>query len=195
MHTYPDPVKPLLWIAWGLVLLILGPTHPAQHLDPFPNPLGWALILWGLRAVPLGHRRDIAMWLAWLALVCAAFTWVPPVLDAIERTDDSLVWAVDLPQILFAVWLCTALADLAAQAADRRAARWLSVTRTITVVVGVLPVLVFGGGIDSLSDISGGASIIAPLLLCVLMFRYASRPWSGAVPRAAAEVPGSPGTS
>ena len=171
-------MKPLQSVAMGLV--IVGLTAKFGGYDALADPFGWLLVLAGVAALPesLDQRRTL-LTLAGLAGAVSVAVWFPAVTDALYDADASLGWAANLPQIGFTAVLCHALAGLATEAADHRAARWLRVTRTIVIAVGLLPVLVFGAGMESLevaSYVLAGASV---LLLIWLLFSYASRPWAG----------------
>jgi hypothetical protein len=73
-------------------------------------------------------------------------------------------------------WLSEAR-RLALLADDRRARGWLLTARSVLILVTVLPVVVFGGGLDGLVDATYVAASLALLLLVWLLFAYASRPW------------------
>ena len=84
------------------------------------------------------------------------------------------------------ILLAHALAQQARLAGDRGARTWLQTTRTLLLVVAVLPAVVLGGGLDSLDGAHGVAGSLVLLLLIVLLFRYADRARAGpaAEPRA-----------
>ena len=170
-------MKPLQSIAMGLVIVVLSARF--HGYDALPDPVGWVLVLLGVRACPAGlpHRANL-LGLAALAGVVSAVVWLPAVTDALYDADASLGWAVNLPQILFTALLCHALSGPAEAAGDARAARWLRLTRTATIVIGLLPVLVFGAGLDALEITSYLAAAIVAVLLVWLLFAYASRPWA-----------------
>jgi hypothetical protein len=161
----------------GLVIVVL--TARFHGYDALPDPLGWLLVLAGVFALPDAlAQRSTLLTLAGLAGAVSVALWFPAVTDALYDADASLGWAANLPQIGFTAVLCHALAALAAEAGDPRAARWLRVGRTVVIAVGLLPVLVFGAGMRSLevtSYVLAGASV---LLLIWLLFSYASRPWA-----------------
>ncbi len=171
-------MKPLQSIAMGLVIIVLSARF--QGYDALPDPVGWLLVLLGVRALPtdLAHRSQLLA-LAALAGVVAAVVWFPVVTEHLYDADASLGWAANLPQLLFSALLCHVLAARAAAASDVKAARWLAMTRTALVVVGLLPVLVFGAGLESLEVTSYLAAGVVALLLIWLLFAYASRPWTG----------------
>ncbi len=111
-------------------------------------------------------------------LTVSAVVWFPQVTSALYDADPSLAWAADLPQLVFSALLCHVLSERAREAGDPRAARWLATTRTLLVVVGLLPVLVFGAGMSGLELASYLAAGTVALLLIWLLFTYSARPWA-----------------
>jgi uncharacterized membrane protein HdeD (DUF308 family) len=162
----------------GLVIVVL--TARFHGFDALPDPLGWLLVLAGVVALPETlAQRGTLLTLAGLAGVASCALWFPSVTDALYDADASLAWAANLPQIAFTAMLCHALAELASEASDHRPARWLRLTRTIVIVVGLLPILVFGAGMDSLEVTSYVLASASVILLIWLLFSCASRPWAG----------------
>jgi peptidoglycan/LPS O-acetylase OafA/YrhL len=170
-------MKPLQSVAMGLVIVALSAR--VHGYDLLADPAGWLLVLLGLRGLPVpGPEGRRLLALAALAGVVSVAVWPPAATDAIYDADASLAWAVNLPQLLFSALLCHVLARRAGEADDPRASRWLTLTRTAVVVVALLPVLVFGAGMSSLEVPSYLAAALVALLLVVLLFAYASRPWA-----------------
>lgn len=161
----------------GLVIVVMVARF--HGYDALPDPLGWALVLLGVRALPapVPHRSAL-LWLAALAGVVSAVLWFPGVTDALYDTDASLVWAANLPQLLFAALLCHALAATAEEAGDARATRWLRLTRTGMLVVAALPILVFGAGVSSFGSTSVIAAGLMAVVLIWLLFGYSGRAWA-----------------
>ena len=175
-------MRPLQSVAMGLVVIVL--SAPFHGYDALPDPLGWALVLVGVNALPvdLTHRGNL-FGLAAVAGLVAAVLWIPSVHSGLEDADPSLAWAASLPQIGFTILLCHALVALAGEAGDAKATRWLAFTRTAAIAVGLLPVLVFGAGVDSLELTSYLAAGVVAVLLIWLLFTYSGRPWAGATVR------------
>jgi hypothetical protein len=169
-------VKPLQAVGMGLVIVLL--TAPVHGYDLLPDPLGWLLALTGLRALTCPQRGTL-VGLAWLAFAASCVLWVPSVPAHLDDVDQSLTWAANLPQLVTTIVLAHALAQLALLADDAGARRWLLTARTLLVVVTLLPVVVFGGGLDGLVGATYVAASLALLLLVWLLFAYASRPWAG----------------
>lgn len=169
-------MRPLQSIAMGLI--IIGVRATFGGYDALPDPLGWVLVMYGVRGLPedLQHRSTLTT-LSLLAGAVSIPLWLPEVSERLYETNPSLGWAANLPQLGFAGLLCFTLARRATAADDTRAAAWGRTTLTGFVVVGVLPVLVFGAGVESLEVPSYVAASVALLLLIWLLFTWSSRPW------------------
>ena len=182
-------MKPLRSVAMGLVVVVLSARF--HGYDALADPVGWLLVLLGVRAFPAGikHRRNLLR-LAALAGLVSVVVWFPAVTEDLYDADASLGWVANLPQIFFSALLCHTLALRAEGAGDTRAARWLGLTRTAVIVVGLLPVLVFGAGLESFVVTSFLAAGTVAVLLIWLLFAYASRPWAtGLADHDAASLP------
>ncbi|MGZ6892332.1 MAG: hypothetical protein ACXVGM_20065 [Oryzihumus sp.] len=184
-------MKPLQSLAMGLLVIAMSARF--HGYDALPDPVGWLLVLLGVRGLPteLDHRATLRS-LALLAGAVSVVLWFPAVTTDLYDADASLGWAANLPQLAFTALLAHALASRAAAAGDGRSARWLGITRTAIVVVGLLPVLVFGAGVSSLEVTSYLAAGITALLLIWLLFAYASRPWAAPVLDESPTGPASP---
>jgi hypothetical protein len=168
-------VKPLQAVAMGLVIVLL--TVPVHGYDVLADPFGWVLVLLGLGSLPI-PQRDTLRWLGALSLAVAVVVWVPAARDVLNVTDLALAWAAGLPELATVIVLAHALAQAAWAVGDAVARRWLLTARTLLVVVALLPAVVLGDGFDSWDSALGAAGSLALLLLIVLLFRYASRPWA-----------------
>ncbi|WP_457206275.1 hypothetical protein [Nocardioides sp. P5_C9_2] len=169
-------MKPLQSVAMGLLVVAL--TARVHGYDALPDAVGWVLVLLGIRRLQLSPVLGA---LAVSALTVAVVVWWPPVQDALDDLHPSLWWAVNLPQLATCALLCRELAARAGATGDRRASAWL---RTTTVLVGLsalAPVLAFSAdaSADALSAVYAGAAGVV-LLLIVLLFSYAARPWATA---------------
>lgn len=170
-------MKPLQPIAMGLVIIVLSARF--RGYDALADPAGWLLVAVGVAALParIAHRGALLR-LAALAGAVAAVVWFPAVTDTLYDADPSLVWAANLPQVVFTALLCHSLAAAAAEARDARAGRWLRFARAAVVVVGLLPVLVFGAGLAAYEGATYVAAGIVAVLVTGLLFAYGSRPWA-----------------
>jgi hypothetical protein len=172
-------MRPLQSIAMGLVIIALHAEFAGY--DALPDPVGWLLVLLGVRGLPAElDRRRLLLGVAALAGAVSVPLWVPGVGEAIEDVDESLLWAVNLPQLVFVALLCHVLAARATAADDPRAAAWLRVLVTWAVVAALLPVLVFGGGVDALEVPAYVAATVLLLTLIWQLFSWSARPWAGA---------------
>ena len=166
-------MKPLQSIAMGLVIVAISAR--VGGYDLLPDPIGWLLVLQGLGRLPseLPHRPAVRS-LGLLALIMSVVLWFPALADGLENTDESLLWAANLPQLAFVALLCRALAGLA----DQASARWLKTASTLTVVAALLPVVVLGAQESALLGVMVVGSAAVLVLVIVLLFRYAGRPWA-----------------
>ncbi len=168
-------MKPLQGVAMGLVIVLLGAN--VHGYDLLPDPVGWLLVLVGLGILPLPQRPTLRS-LATFSLLVSFVVWFPAARDALNVTDLALAWAAGLPELATLIVLAHALAQAARRAGDQPARTWLQTARTLLVVVAVLPPIVLGGGFDSLDTALGVVGSVVLLLLIVLLFRYAARPWA-----------------
>ena len=159
----------------GLVVILL--TAGVHGYDVLADPIGWLLVLVGLAQLPVPPRGALQT-LATVSLAVSVGVWFPGVRDALNVTDDSLAWAASIPELLTVIVLLHALAQAARLGGDPRSRRWLQTARTLTIVVLALPPVVLGGGLDSLVGALAVAGSLTLLLVIVLLFRYAARPWA-----------------
>lgn len=172
-------MQPLQSIAMGLVVVAL--TARVQGYDLLPDPLGWLLVLLGVAALHSLAGRRTLLALAVLAAAVSTIVWFPTSQAFLDDHDAALRWAANLPQLAFLTVLCHRLAQRAGAAGDASAARWLRTALAATLVVAVLPVLVFGGGLLGLEAYSYLAAGVALILVIWLLFAYARRPWATAM--------------
>ena len=169
-------MKPLQAVAMGLVIVAVSARLGGY--DVLADPLGWLLVVRGMTQLP----RSLPWWdtttvLAGLALLASVPLWFAGVVDALADTDDSLTWAVNLPQIAFVATLGAALARTAGDAGDRRSASWLKTGSTLTIAAGVLPIVVYTVEPALLVPLLLLATV-ALVMVIVLLFRYAGRSWA-----------------
>jgi len=167
----------------GLVIVLL--TAAVAGYDLLADPVGWLLVLVGLSTLPVPQRATLRG-LATLSLVVAAVVWFPAARGTLNVTDLALAWAAGLPELVTLIVLTHALAQAAQLATDRPAATWLRNARTLLLVVALLPAVVLGGGFDSLDSALGLTGSAVLVLVIVLLFRYAGRPWAAQPAREAA---------
>lgn len=167
-------MKPLQAVAMGLVVVGIH----AGTWDLLPDPLGWLLVLHGVRRLPpVTPYRTSQVALGLLALLASVPLWVPAVAANLDDADPSLRWAVNLPQLGFVVVLCLGVADLARTGEDLGAFRTWRTVATFGIACAVLPVLVWGGGLGALEVPSYVLASLTLLAVIVLGFAHAGRPW------------------
>lgn len=180
-------MKPLQSIAMGMVVIAL--VADAGGYDLLPNPLGWVLVVVGLRMLPRTFElRSVLLGLAVLAGLVAVPLWVPAVVDALDEADESIAWAVNLPQFGCYLLLAHALSLAAGAAGDRAAAGWWRGVVLGLGAVVALPVLIFGGGLTGLEPLAGFLVGLVPTVMIVLLFVHAGRPWALGAPADAPAV-------
>jgi len=169
-------VKPLQSIAMGLVIVAIVAKAGGGY-DVLPDPVGWLLVLQGLGGLPatLPHRPALST-LGFVALIMSVVLWFPSLSEGLERADESLLWAANLPQLGFVALLCHALSRSAVAEPGR--SRWLRTASALTVVAALVPVVVLGADQTSLLDVMVVGGSLVLLLVIVLLFRYAARPWA-----------------
>ena len=103
-------MRPLQSIGLGLVLVVLDASVGDPGLDLVPDPLGWVLVLLGVRRLParVGHR-SLLLGLAAVAGLVSLVLWVPPLAGQVRGLDESLRWVLDLPTPGFVLLLALAL--------------------------------------------------------------------------------------
>lgn len=176
-------MRPLQAVGLGLLLIALEARF--GEYDGLPDPIGWLLVLLGLRALTqrtaIGSR--LALWyLGAAALAVSAVLWLPGPRAALEDADTALLWAVDVPALGFQALLCLELSRLARSAGERTAAGWFRLT-AIGLVVGLaLPVLYDAAGWAWLEG-TGDLGLLLQLLVLVLSLWYSGRAWTGAEQR------------
>jgi len=169
-------VLPLQSVAMGLVVVALS-AHFGGY-DALADPVGWVLVLLGLRRTPtLARHRELSV-LVWLALVVSCVVWWPATSTWLDDQHASLRWALTLPQLAVQVLLAHGLAARARSAGDGEAARWLRQVLVAVVVVGVLPVLAFATGSDALELGTYVVAALVAIWMIWLLFVCAPRPWA-----------------
>ena len=168
-------MRPLQPIAMGLLLILVR----AGRFDFLPDPLGWLIVLAGVSVLPATiERRSLLLGLAGLAGAISVPLWWPDWSEALSDGDPSLWWAVNLPQVLFVLLLGLSLMAAAKEAGDTAAARWWQLVATLATLAALLPVVVFGGGVDALEVPTYAVATATLLAVVVLCFTHAARAWA-----------------
>ena len=114
-----------------------------------------------------------------LALVVAAVLWPPGLADRVAATDDSLSWALSLPQSAYLLLLADGLRDAAARGDDPGLRTWWTTTAALAAAALGLPVLVLGGDLVVLGAIAALVSLLTVVLVVVLGLASARATWAG----------------
>ena len=159
----------------GLVIVVLVARF--RGYDALADPLGWLLVLWGVRRLA---DPTLLLTLAGAGLVVACAVWFPATQGVLERSEPSLRWAVNLPQVIFCVMLCHRLAALAAAFGEVKAAAWQRTTMALNTVLAIAAVLAFASESDHLLPAIYAAAAGVVVLLIVLLCAPAGRSWAPA---------------
>lgn len=173
-------MKPLQAMAMGYLIIALYARQSGYDL--LPDPVGWVLVLVGVRGLPDAAPRRLLGSTAAVALVVSLPLWVPALRDGLADEDASLAWAADLPGFVFAGLLFFHLAQAALRAGDRTPAAVLRSFLVLVVVVATLPILVFGVGWDDLGPTASGLGQLLQLGTVVTLFALSGRVWAGGPP-------------
>ena len=174
-------MAPLSLVASGLLLVAL--VAPAGGYDVLADWAGWALVVVGLRRLPAAtatRQRPLLLGLAVAAGLLSAVLWFPVLHEPLVDVDPAIAWALSLPALLVSVLLAH---ELAARGLDRPARRRWQLARTVAVLVAVLPVLVYGAGLDRLEPLAFVLADLLILAVIVMLLVDARRPWAGGTPR------------
>jgi hypothetical protein len=185
-------MSPLQKIAMGLVIVLVPANfphdpHPAwQFYDALPDPVGWLLVLLGLRALHDHLDVDVARWLAGVALAVSVPLWFPQVNHLLvpEYNDSiqvSFQWFLSLPQAVFSLALARTIGRRAEleRPRDRFVAGRYGVLTWAFAAVIVLPVVAYGGGVESLESPALIGIGLVNVVFVYYLFRVHRRAWLG----------------
>jgi hypothetical protein len=171
----PRPRQPLLLVVFAFLIIVLRPEFGGY--DGLPDALGWLLLAVATAQLPADvPRRSIIIGSALVAMVPAAVMVKTSLNEKVLDLDSSLQWAIGLPGVLFSILFCLAIAwqaqgDLVASLLWKYLAfGWIA--------SAVFPIIVDGGGLDSLSDVYASVSAFAQLGLFALALLHAWKPWA-----------------
>jgi hypothetical protein len=185
-------MSPLQRIAMGLVIVLVPANfphdpHPAwQFYDALPDPIGWLLVIAGMRALSAHVDVDVARWLAWTAFAVSVPLWFPQVnhLRVPEYTDSievSFQWFLALPQTVFGLALARTIGRRAEleEPRDRFVAGRYGVLTWAFAALVVLPVVAYGGGVDGLVNPTLIGIGLVNAAFVYYLFRVHRREWLG----------------
>ena len=178
-------MSPLQKIAMGLVLVagyapFPAHPHPSWHVyDGLADPLGWILVIAGMRALcRVAPGLDGARWAAWVAGAVSVPLWVP---EFSHRLSDSGSWALSMPQTAFCLLLAKGIADGAVT--EEPGQRYLPLRFGLLMwafaLLVVLPPIAIGGGVSQLDDVTVAAAFVVNVAFIYYLFRVHRRTWLG----------------
>ena len=162
----------------GEPILSLGEPVTVFY-DGLPNPIGWALVLWGLSALPAVFPRLRSLIIgSLLALAVSIPLWLPSIQE-LSLANPELGWAASLPQGVTLVLLCWSLAEAPAQpglvSALPEPRRYPDFgLRAAAVALGAAiaaPPVIFGAGLEWVALPAGAAAGLGLLYLIWTLFR------------------------
>ena len=174
-------MKPLYWVAIGLLLVLMEARTDAGW-DIYPNPLGWLLVLLGLRAL-IRELPDmplqLTLWyLGGLALLISCALVAPSAEDWLEDAEDAVVWASDLPALAFQAALAHVVAGQALLAGKRSSSLWWRIT-SIALLIGIVGSMLYLAADFTWLKGVGEIGYIGALLFIALCLIHGGRKWAG----------------
>jgi len=185
-------MSPLQRIAMGLVIVLVPANfphdpHPAwAFYDALPDPLGWLLVLTGVRALR-GHLDvDVVGWLGWVAFAVSVPLWFPQLNHLLvpeynDAIDVSFQWFLFLPQTAFSLVLARSIGRAGEQQEPRDhfvAGRYGVLTWAFAALV-VLPAVAYGGGVEALEQPTLVGIGLVNVVFVYYLFRVHRRTWLG----------------
>lgn len=161
----------------------VGEGEPDWNVyDAIADPIGWALIVWGM--VALSRIQPVAnqLWVAWVCLAISIPLWFPQVRRLTDPAfnpdiDESIGWGLSLPSIIFVYLLATTLGRTSREHGDGFQSVWFGTIAWGAIAMGALPALVYGGGLDGLTGVTATVGVIVPWMLIIMLMLTHNRPW------------------
>jgi hypothetical protein len=185
-------MSPLQRIAMGLVIVLVPANfphdpHPAwQFYDALPDPIGWLLVIAGMRALSAHFYVELARWIAGTAFAVSVPLWFPLVNNLLvpENNDSievSFQWFLALPQTVFGLALARTIGRRAEleEPRDRFVAGRYGVLTWAFAALVVLPVVAYGGGVDGLVNPTLIGIGLVNAAFVYYLFRVHRREWLG----------------
>ncbi len=178
-------MSPLQKIAMGMVIVVgyaafpRDPSPSWELYDALPDPIGWLLVLAGTFALARADETFASSrWLAALAAAVSVPMWFPQVN---HQLDPSGEWFASLPQIAFCLFLAREIGLSAARQSppDGYVAKRFGLLVWGFVLVGVLPVLALGAGLEQLRNPTQLIAWVVNVAFIYLVFRVHRREWFG----------------
>ena len=185
-------MSPLQRIAMGLVIVLVPANFPhAPHpvwqvYDALPDPIGWLLVIVGVRALRPHLDVDVAGWLAWVAFAVSVPLWFPQLNHLLvpeynDAIDVSFQWFLFLPQTAFSLMLARSIGRAGEQQEPRDhfvAGRYGVLTWAFGALV-VLPAVAYGGGVQALEQPTLVGIGLVNVVFVYYLFRVHRRTWLG----------------
>ena len=185
-------MSPLQRIAMGLVIVLVPAyfphdPHPAwEFYDALPDPLGWLMVITGVRALRPHLDVDTVHWLAWVAFAVSVPLWFPQVNHLLvpkynDSIEVSFQWFLALPQTVFGLALARTIGRRAELEQPRDtfvAGRYGVLTWAFGALV-VLPAVAYGGAVDALVNPTLIAIGLVNVVFVYYLFRVHRRTWLG----------------
>ncbi len=169
-------MRPLTSVGVGLALVVLDVG--VNGYDLVADPVGWLLVVVGCQALPATLRgRGPLLGVALVAGLLSLPLWFPGFADRLGDVEESLLWALDLPQVAFLAVLALTLSRAADAGGDLSARGWWRLVLGGTVVMVLLPPLVFGAGAAAvlvLGVLIALGTVVTAICLCLA---HRDRPW------------------
>lgn len=173
--TSERPRQPLLVVALALLIIVIRSDF--KGYDALPDPIAWLLIAVACAAFPEDTpRRGAVVASAALAMVASVASWPADWHDKVVDLDPSLAWAIALPSLAWSALFCLAVAHLA-QAQLSAHVMWTYVAYGFVAAI-VLPIVVFGGGVNSLEGTYAAIIVLSQVALFALALMHAWKPWA-----------------
>ncbi|MFL6157677.1 MAG: hypothetical protein ACJ72D_16405 [Marmoricola sp.] len=191
-------MSPLQKIAMGLVIVFVPANFAiAGHTyDALPDPLGWVLVLVGLKALRPYVDVDVATWCAWVALLVSIPLWLPQVTELLPSIPEhlrtqhqldqatkaaSIAWAFALPQSAMSLLLVRRISEdgIVQEPRDVFVAGRFGVLTWGLIAVIVLPPIAYGGDVENLITPTLIGIGLVNVVLIYYLFRVHRREWLG----------------
>lgn len=175
----PRTRQPLLLVL--LALLIIQVRIEFRGVDLLPDPLGWLLVAVASAALPHDvPRRPAVVAGALLAAAASVATWPTSWKEQVDELEPALLWAITLPSLAWSILFCLAVAHVVHERAPKEVGSMLmwKYLGGGFIAATVLPVLVFGAGLDALEDIYAAITVLVQLGLFALCLFHAWKPWA-----------------
>lgn len=176
----------------GLVIVLLPANfphdpHPVWEVyDALPDPVGWVLVLTGVHGLSRHLDVDVVRWFGWVALAVSVPLWFPQLNHLLapeynHSIEVSFQWFLSLPQTAFSLALARTIGREAElqRPRDRFVAGRYGVLTWAFAALIVLPVIAYGGGVDSLVDPTLVGIGLVNVVFVYYLFRVHRREWLG----------------